>query len=46
MQKTVYRVRKMKILKGRVALDMLRDAQAEDRLQTLNVLHNGRAQTR
>jgi hypothetical protein len=35
MQKTVYRVRALKILKGRVALDMLRDSQAEGRLQTL-----------
>jgi hypothetical protein len=44
MQKMVYRVRKMEILKGRIALDMLRDARAEGRLQTLNVLHVGRAQ--
>ena len=45
MQKTVYRVRALKILKGRVALDMLRDSQAEGRLQTLKVLHSGRAQS-
>jgi hypothetical protein len=45
MQKTVYRVRALKILKGRVALDMLRDSQAEGRLQTLKVLHSDRAQS-
>jgi hypothetical protein len=43
-QKTVYRVRALKILKGCVALDMLRDSQAEGRLQTLKVLHSDRAQ--
>lgn len=45
MQKTVYRVRALKILKGRVALDMLRDSQVEGRLQTLKVLHSDRAQS-
>jgi hypothetical protein len=45
MQKTVYRVRALKILKARVALDVLRDSQAEGRLQTLKVLHSDRAQS-
>jgi hypothetical protein len=45
MQKTVYRVRALKILRGRVALDMLRDSQAKGRLQTLKVLHSDRAQS-
>jgi hypothetical protein len=44
MQKTVYRIRALKILRGRVALDMLRDAQAQDRDQTLKVLHVDREQ--
>jgi hypothetical protein len=45
-QKTVYRVRALKILKGRIALDMLRDSRAEGRLPTLTVLHSDRAQCR
>jgi hypothetical protein len=45
MQKTVYRVRALKILKGRIALDMLRDSQAEGRLQTLKTLHWDRNQS-
>ena len=44
MQKTVYRVRALHVLKGRVALDMLRDAQAQDRDQTLKILHFDRLQ--
>jgi hypothetical protein len=43
MQKTVYRVRAMKILRGRIALDMFRDAQAEGRQSTCRVLHLDRA---
>ena len=43
MQKTVYRVRAINNLRGRVALDMLRDAQAEGRLHTIEVLHTNRA---
>ncbi len=44
MQKTVYRVRAISILRGRVALDMLRDAHAGDRAQTSRCLHLNRAQ--
>jgi hypothetical protein len=43
MQKTVYRVRTMTILRGRIALDMLRDAQAENRARTARCLHLNRA---
>jgi len=43
MQKTVYRVRAINILRGRIAMDMLRDAQAEDRAQTSTQLHLSRA---
>jgi hypothetical protein len=43
MQKTVYRVRAMNILKGRIALDMLRDEQAERRLGTVAILHSTRS---
>jgi len=43
MQKTVYRVRAMKILRGRIALDMFRDAQAEGRDCTSRLLHLDRA---
>jgi hypothetical protein len=43
MQKTVYRVRTLSILRGRVALDMLRDAQAEGRVETLDALHSARS---
>ena len=44
MQKTVYRVRAMKNLRGRIALDMLRDAHAENRSQTSSMLHLSRQQ--
>ncbi len=44
MQKTVYRVRAMNILRGRIALDMLRDAHAENRAQTSSMLHRNRRQ--
>lgn len=43
MQKTVYRVRAMNNLRGRIAMDMLRDAQAEDRARTSRWLHLNRA---
>ena len=43
MQKTVYRVRAMNILKGRIALDMLRDEQAARRLGTVAILHSTRS---
>ncbi len=43
MQKTVYRVRAVNILRGRIAMDMLRDAQAENRTQTSRQLHLNRA---
>jgi hypothetical protein len=43
MQKTVYRVRAMKILRGRIALDMFREAQAESRNGTSRLLHLSRA---
>lgn len=42
MQKTVYRVRAMNILRGRIAMDMLRDAHQEDRERTSTVLHLNR----
>ncbi len=44
MQKTVYRVRAMTTLCGRIALDMLRDAHAENRAQTSLMLHRSRRQ--
>lgn len=43
MQKTVYRVRTQANIKGRIALDMKRDAQAEGRTQTMGLLHEVRA---
>lgn len=43
MQKTVYRVRTREHIHNRIALDMLRDSQKEDRGQTINVLHWARA---
>lgn len=42
MQKTVYRVRTKAHLKARIAIDMLRDAQALGRLQTTQTLHYAR----
>ena len=42
MQKAVYRVRALHLLRGRVALDMFRDAQAEGRDKTLTTLHSKR----
>jgi hypothetical protein len=43
MQKTVYRVRTQEHISNRIALDMLRDSQKEDRADTLQVLHRKRA---
>jgi hypothetical protein len=43
MQKSVSRVRALSRLVARIALDMLREAQAEGRQQTLIALHDARA---
>jgi hypothetical protein len=43
MQKTIYRVRTQKHIHNRIALDMLRDSQKEDRSDTLTSLHQARA---
>jgi hypothetical protein len=43
MQKSVYRVRTLLRLVARIALDMLREAQAEGRQHTLVSLHHARA---
>ncbi len=43
MQKAVYRVRTQTNIHNRIALDMLRDCQKEDRGTTLKVLHHQRA---
>jgi len=43
MQKTVYRVRTREHIHNRIALDMLRDSQKEDRATTTKALHQGRA---
>jgi len=43
MQKTVYRIRAIHVLRGRIALDMFRDAQAENRDETSRLLHLKRA---
>lgn len=43
MQKSVYRVRTLPQLIARIALDMLREAQAEGRQQTIASLHHARA---
>jgi len=42
MQKTVYRVRTQAHIKARIAIDMLRDAQAPGRSQTTQSLHHAR----
>jgi hypothetical protein len=42
MQKTVYRVRTQESLRGRLALDLQRDQQAEGRQETLSSLHESR----
>jgi len=43
MQKTIYRVRTHKHIHNRIALDMLRDLQKDDRMTTLQTLHHERA---
>ena len=43
MQKTIYRVRTAQNIRRRIAMDMLRDAQAQGRLQTICMLHYARA---
>ena len=43
MQKSVYRVRSFANLVARIALDMLREAQAAGRQLVLNALHHARA---
>jgi hypothetical protein len=43
MQKAVYRVRTKEHIHNRIALDMLRDSQKQDRTSTLKVLHWKRA---
>ena len=43
MQKTVYRVRTQQHIHARIAIDMLRDAQATGRFDTTYTLHHARA---
>ena len=43
MQKTIYRVRTQTHIVGRIALDMLREALAQARAATLQLLHQARA---
>jgi hypothetical protein len=43
MQKTVYRVRTREHIHNRIALDMLRDSQKDDRARTIGTLHRARA---
>jgi hypothetical protein len=43
MQKTVYRVRAQQHIHARIAIDMLRDAQATGRFDTTHTLHQARA---
>jgi hypothetical protein len=43
MQKTVYRVRTQEHIHNRIALDMLRDSQSDNRTKTLKTLHRKRA---
>jgi len=43
MQKAVYRVRSQKHIHARIAIDMLRDAQATGRFKTTRTLHHARA---
>jgi hypothetical protein len=44
MQKTVYRVRTKEHIHNRIALDMLRDSQRNDRTDTMKSLHHERAE--
>jgi Transposase len=46
MQKTVYRVRTKEHIHNRIALDMLRDSQRDDRTDTMKTLHRERAKYR
>jgi len=43
MQKTVYRVRTRRGIEGRLALDLLRESQAQGRVVTTKALHKARA---
>jgi Transposase len=43
MQKTVYRVRTQRSIEARMALDLLREQQAQNRAQTTKTLHKARA---
>ena len=43
MQKTIYRVRTQEHIHARIAIDILRDAQATGRLNTTQTLHHARA---
>jgi hypothetical protein len=43
MQKTVYRVRTRRAIEGRLALDLLRERQAQSRAKTTKTLHKARA---
>ena len=43
MQKTVYRVRTRQAIEGRLALDLLRERQAQGRIETTKTLHKARA---
>ena len=43
MQKTVYRVRTLRAIEGRLALDLLRDRQTQARAGTTEILHKARA---
>lgn len=43
MQKTVYRVRTQQHIHARIAIDMLRDAQASGRFDTTHTLHHARS---
>jgi hypothetical protein len=42
MQRTVYRVRTQPTISGRIALDMVRDAQGPSRMETMKTLHHAR----
>ncbi len=43
MQKTVYRVRTKEAIEGRLAMDLLRESQAQGRASTTKTLHKARA---
>ena len=43
MQKTVYRVRTQRAIEDRLALDLLREQQAQSRAETTKTLHKERA---